>query len=118
MTYNSAKQIWLNSFEPGEVVTLGEEQLFALEYIARLLDARLTPAPVADDTPTTASLQQRAEFNREHAATLFSDKLVYHISSGRWITIEDHKPVLFTPYGWIRETDINPTNNPDAVVSW
>lgn len=52
---------------------------------------------------TEASLQARADYNRDNAAMLYSDKLSYLPSLNRWVEDATGNLVVFTPYGWRSE---------------
>lgn len=108
---NRYEASWHEEFKDDDMITGEMMDGFHLKYIARSMDMIIdrlsdiatilnTRTEPVDDTPTTATLQQRAEYNKQHAAELYSDKLVFY--HGRWYTRDTGEPVVFTPYGWIK----------------
>jgi hypothetical protein len=103
-----------------ETLSILESAKDVLEGIAYgLIDEEPNPAEAPPKIAVDArALQERADYNRDHAAELFGDKLYYGYVCGcldgddpiahsgvepKWREWATYDAVVFTPYGWVTE---------------
>lgn len=77
----------------------------ALKEALTILENMRVEIPTPVSAVAQEALQARADYNRDNAATLYSDKLEYcamHAAGHfAWVERASGLPVTFTAYGWV-----------------